>query len=282
MKKAYWFIFAFLIWCAACSLWYLYSVNGIVGSDQNHFSATHRLVAIAEILFMMLGACLLGFTIAWQLKAEEISAKDMGMQQLLTENEALIDIKENLGSQLQQLKGKQSAEASSLKLKIAQLSHEREELQKKLEGEETSFQKLKVESGERKWMLEQKNQQEETLMSQIHELESVRKSLEQTNLQLKEEIRQLQSINGDKTTHHLLVRPAVNDHKDDLTKIKGIGPFIEKRLNMLGIYSFQQLSELDSEMVDRVGAAIEFFPGRIARENWIGQAKKLCDKYKSV
>lgn len=282
MKKAYWFVFAFLIWCAACSLWYLYSVNGIVASDQNHFSAAHRLVAIAEILFMMLGACLLGFTIAWFLKAEEISAKDLSVQQLLTENESLINLKESLGTQLQQLRGKQSAEASTLKLKIAQLNHEKEELQKKLEEEEATFQKLKVESGERKWMLEQKNLQENNLMSQIRELESVRKSLEQTNSQLQEEIRQLQSINGDKTTHPLLARPVTNDHKDDLTKIKGIGPFIEKRLNMLGIYNFQQLSELEPEMVDRVGAAIEFFPGRIARENWIGQARKLYDKYKSV
>lgn len=282
MKKAYWFVFAFLIWCAVCSLWYLYSVNGIVASDQNHFSATNRLVAIAEILFMMLGACLLGFGIAWLLKVEEISAKDMGMDQLLTENEALIKSKEELAYQLQQSKGKQSVEASSLKLKIAQLNHDKEELQKKLEQEEASLQKLKIESGERKWMLDQKNLNSETLMAQIQELESVRKSLELTNSQLKEEIQQIQSINGEKTAHHLLVRPVGSEHKDDLTKIKGIGPFIEKRLNMLGIYSFQQLSELEPEMVDRVGAAIEFFPGRIARENWIGQAKKLFDKYKSV
>ncbi len=63
------------------------------------------------------------------------------------------------------------------------------------------------------------------------------------------------------------------DEKDDLTKIKGVGPFIEKRLNMIGIYTFQQLAELSPELIDRVGAAIEFFPHRIVRDNWVGQAK---------
>jgi predicted flap endonuclease-1-like 5' DNA nuclease len=72
------------------------------------------------------------------------------------------------------------------------------------------------------------------------------------------------------------VRPLEQDDKDDLTTIKGIGPFIEKRLNMIGIYTFQQLAELSPEMVDRVGAAIEFFPHRMIRDNWVGQANAFA------
>ena len=82
----------------------------------------------------------------------------------------------------------------------------------------------------------------------------------------------LQPIKGP-VSDHPFVRPVEPDEKDNLTEIKGIGPFIEKRLNMLGIYTFKQLSELTPELIDRVGNAIEFFPGRIERENWIGQAR---------
>lgn len=63
--------------------------------------------------------------------------------------------------------------------------------------------------------------------------------------------------------------------KDDLKLINGVGPFIEKKLNALGLYTYQQISQFDDELVDQVTDAIEFFPGRIARDNWVGQAAAL-------
>ena len=277
MKKAYWFVLVFLIWCIICSLWYLFGVKGVLASDNDHFDALNRFVAIAEILFMLLGACLLGFTIAWLLKVEEISVLRFSVKQIQSESEGLIESKEEIIGQLQLVKNRQNTDSSALKLKIAELNHEKEDLQKKREQEEIALQKLKIDIGEKKWMLEKKNSEDQPLLNQIHELESVRKRLEQTNAQLKDEINQLHSVNEEKSvvSHHPFVKPVLNEHKDDLTKIKGIGPFIEKRLNIVGIYNFQQLSELEPEMVERVGAAIEFFPGRITRENWIGQAKIL-------
>ena len=62
---------------------------------------------------------------------------------------------------------------------------------------------------------------------------------------------------------------------DDLTKIEGIGPFIEKKLKEAGITSFAQLASMDQSAIDQVTAAIQFFPGRIERDDWVGQAKKL-------
>ena len=64
--------------------------------------------------------------------------------------------------------------------------------------------------------------------------------------------------------------------KDDLKKIQGIGPFIEEKLNDLGIYTFAQLSQFDESMIPTLTAAIEFFPGRIERDEWIGQADRLA------
>ena len=71
---------------------------------------------------------------------------------------------------------------------------------------------------------------------------------------------------------------ANEDEKDDLKSIKGVGPFIEEKLNALGIYTFSQVSKMTSELEDQVNEAIEFFPGRVKRDEWAKQAKELLDK----
>lgn len=61
---------------------------------------------------------------------------------------------------------------------------------------------------------------------------------------------------------------------DDLTRIKGIGPKLSARLNELGIYHFKQIagwSDSEAEWVDDFLS----FKGRVARENWITQARAL-------
>jgi len=57
--------------------------------------------------------------------------------------------------------------------------------------------------------------------------------------------------------------------------IAGIGPFIENKLNDIGIYTFEQITQLDDELIGYITEAIQFFPGRIQRDDWVGQAKKL-------
>lgn len=68
---------------------------------------------------------------------------------------------------------------------------------------------------------------------------------------------------------------ATETEKDDLKLIKGIGPFIEDKLNALGIYTFRQISNFNEEDDDKVNDAIEFFPGRVKRDDWKGQAKEF-------
>ncbi|MEM6343687.1 MAG: hypothetical protein AAF927_07390 [Bacteroidota bacterium] len=62
---------------------------------------------------------------------------------------------------------------------------------------------------------------------------------------------------------------------DDLKKIKGIGPSLEKKLNSIGIFSFFQIANFEAEDEELVNEAIEFFPGRIKRDNWVAQAKEI-------
>ena len=71
------------------------------------------------------------------------------------------------------------------------------------------------------------------------------------------------------------IKAANEADKDDLKKINGIGPFIEKKLNDIGIYTYEQVSQFDEEIIEQITEAIQFFPGRIARDNWVGQARNL-------
>ena len=63
---------------------------------------------------------------------------------------------------------------------------------------------------------------------------------------------------------------------DDLQRIKGVGPFIEDKLNALGIYTFEQVGNMTAEIEEQVNIAIEFFPGRIKRDKWATQARKFA------
>ena len=65
---------------------------------------------------------------------------------------------------------------------------------------------------------------------------------------------------------------------DDLKVIEGIGPFLERKLHAIGIYRFEQIARFTPNDVELVNDIIEFFPGRIQRDNWVGQAKTLAQK----
>jgi predicted flap endonuclease-1-like 5' DNA nuclease len=68
---------------------------------------------------------------------------------------------------------------------------------------------------------------------------------------------------------------ARKEEADDLTIISGIGGWINHKLNALDIYTFRQISNFDREDIATVTEAIEYFPGRIERDEWILQAKEL-------
>ncbi len=65
---------------------------------------------------------------------------------------------------------------------------------------------------------------------------------------------------------------------DDLKKIKGVGPAIEKTLNELGIRRFDQIAQMSEYDIDRVANRLKGFRSRIYREDWIGQARDLHDQ----
>ncbi|MDH3578201.1 MAG: hypothetical protein OEO71_10345 [Gammaproteobacteria bacterium] len=70
--------------------------------------------------------------------------------------------------------------------------------------------------------------------------------------------------------------------RDNLKKIKGVGPAIEKTLNEMGIFRFQQIADMSEYDIDRVAQRLKGFHSRIYRENWIGQARELSDRKSNV
>jgi len=62
---------------------------------------------------------------------------------------------------------------------------------------------------------------------------------------------------------------------DDLKRIRGIGKQNEGRLHGLGIWHFDQIAAWTPSEVRWVGAFLAF-PGRIEREDWVGQAAILA------
>ena len=69
--------------------------------------------------------------------------------------------------------------------------------------------------------------------------------------------------------------PAPDGEPDDLKRISGIGPGIERTLHELGVYHFRQIAAFTPENVAWVNRRLRF-KGRIEREDWIGQARALA------
>jgi len=63
---------------------------------------------------------------------------------------------------------------------------------------------------------------------------------------------------------------------DDLTKLTGVGPQLEKKLNDAGIYHYWQLAAMKPEDVTRIDADLKLH-GRIDRDNWLAQARTLIE-----
>jgi large subunit ribosomal protein L21 len=68
--------------------------------------------------------------------------------------------------------------------------------------------------------------------------------------------------------------PAAETTGDDLKKLSGVGPAIEKKLHALGVATFAEIAAWTAEDVARVDDGLNF-KGRIEREGWVEQAKKL-------
>jgi NADH-quinone oxidoreductase subunit E len=63
---------------------------------------------------------------------------------------------------------------------------------------------------------------------------------------------------------------------DDLKMIKGVGPKLEKLLNTLGFFHFDQVAKWTDEELAWVDQNLEGFKGRASRDEWVSQAKIIA------
>ena len=63
--------------------------------------------------------------------------------------------------------------------------------------------------------------------------------------------------------------------KDDLKRISGIGPTIEKKLHAMGIKRFTDVAGLNKKEIAEIDDKLNF-KGRIQRDKWLVQARKLA------
>ena len=62
---------------------------------------------------------------------------------------------------------------------------------------------------------------------------------------------------------------------DDLVRIHGVGPKIAGLLTSMGITSYRQVARFSSEDIRIVNEALDVFPGRIERDDWVSSAREL-------
>lgn len=70
-------------------------------------------------------------------------------------------------------------------------------------------------------------------------------------------------------------KKAAKKKADDLKELSGVGPVIEQKLNDAGITTFAQIAAWTKKDVAQFDEKLDF-KGRIEREGWVGQAKKLA------
>ncbi len=85
---------------------------------------------------------------------------------------------------------------------------------------------------------------------------------------------EVKKVSDDQAPERLKV--ARGGKADDLKLIKGVGPKLEKLLNSLGFYHFDQISVWTKDQVEWVDDNLEGFKGRIERDDWQNQAIKLA------
>ncbi|MFV0297267.1 MAG: 30S ribosomal protein S2 [Hyphomicrobiaceae bacterium] len=67
---------------------------------------------------------------------------------------------------------------------------------------------------------------------------------------------------------------------DDLKRISGVSPKLEQKMNDLGLYHFWQIADMDAAVAAALDQALET-RGRVTRDDWVAQAKKLAEAAQS-
>ena len=66
--------------------------------------------------------------------------------------------------------------------------------------------------------------------------------------------------------------------RDDLTRIRGVGPVLQRKLHDLGVFSLAEIASWTQEDVERVQSHLSGFSDRVRRDRWVDQARALVSE----
>ena len=266
MRLVYAIIAIFLLLSYFFTKWYLCAVRGFCEPS-----------ASMEIAIMILAGLVIGFATSWLLSESTFRALQRQLGGLQKEKSGLHDQlklleKENQSARRHVAEWQREGSLLSEVKKVTepllqQAKHQVDILEQELKQYQRRYENLKEETDSIRKTADQ-------LRGELAE-ERTREATLQTALEIKQvPEKQLVPEKTDKTRSRFT--PSTwQTNKDDLTLISGIGPGIQRKLNDIGIYSFQQISEFSPQDIDAVAASLKVFKGRIGRDNWIGQAAAL-------
>jgi predicted flap endonuclease-1-like 5' DNA nuclease len=194
--------------------------------------------ATIEILFMLLGAAIIGYTTAW------LFYKSIYIRRI----NAIASEKDELQKQITVLNKEKGNLLDNLRERDIELEH--------LVMEVKALKALHTEA--------------------VHEIDEGSLKNKRTEQLLYEKDEALMNIaQGMHLLDYRSFGTATEAEKDDLKMISGIGPFIEERLHALAIYTFRQISNFTARDIETINDAIKYFSGRIERDEWVAQAREL-------
>ena len=197
-----------------------------------------------------------------QIKALERKERDA----VIEENQKYLDDVKNLKADFHTEKQRYTYELKELRQDFQKLRVEREKVVRELDLSLLNSQILKEENEKMRIQLENGRTEGETLKANSHKIiETSHKKLEAKEDEFEKKKRLLLNSIGKVSA----------SEKDDLKQIRGIGPFIEKKLHQIGVYTIKQVASFKKEDVTRATELIKYFPGRIERDEWVFQAKEL-------
>ena len=288
MKISYILIGVFVVWCIIASQWYLFGVKGLL-TDPAHFHPHETTMAIVEILVMLLIAVLIGFGIAWFLRQAVVNQNQSAITDLHNAHKLAIseetEARLRAEKQIEKAEQKLARAQETFKEDFQNLSKEKDRIKEEQEQNRNEASRKQDELLSLKPKVQLADVELGRISVQIRQLENQLAESKSANQKLEVELEECRTSksSGRKEPvfsdfiagQRLGISEASASEKDDLKLISGIGPVIERKLNAIGIYTFKQISEFTPYAIEQVTAAIKFFPDRIGRDNWIGQAAAL-------
>jgi len=160
--------------------------------------------------------------------------------------------------------------ANSLRARNAELAAQLIRTQKEIGDWDTLYVGFKS-TQERLVAFEQKSRALESERNSLQlQLSETRAEVEKLQLELQQKV-ETNSSKQKISRKGSIAAPQV----DDLKSIKGMAAFVDRLLGM-GISSFSQISHWDDDTVIAVAKTLDISPGKIYRDNWVGQAQRLA------